>query len=453
MSDEFTLAGDRSGIPHLEEWLGLWAIQEQYLLSGWQALLSLDLAEHLQTQQRLAEERAEEQRLYPVTKDGIALIEMRGPLMKHVPSMTRGTSTVLARRKLRAVRQDSEVAGVLMVWESPGGTVNGNYELASDIEALAKEKPVWGQIEDLCASAAFYSACQCSKLFSNAPAMVGSIGTYGVIVDTSARAAEMKVKVHVVKAGEFKGLGVPGTEITEKQLAVLQEEVNDRNEHFLEAVARGRRLSIQRVRELADGKAYIAAKAKELGLVDGVQSLEATLSQLAAFSAKPKKGKAMSESTTATPAAENKPLAATVQPATVSQLEAACKGADEKFILGQLKLGATLEAAKDAWLAEMQSRLAAQQKELEKAQHAASNPAPGVDPVTAGTAEGKGTDATASGEEAIEAFNEAVTEEMTRSKCERHVAHARICRTRPELREAMIAAHNEKYPQARQTKR
>lgn len=423
-------ASQLAGVPHLEEWLGPWAMQEEALLIRSQWLASLDLVQHLRLQQSAAQERAEEQRMYPVTKDGIALIEMRGPLMKHVPSMASGTSTVLARRKLRAARQDSEVAAVLMIWETPGGTVRGNYELASEIADTDKIKPVWGQVEDLCASAGIYAASACAKLFSNAPAMIGAIGTYGVVIDSSERAKEMKIKVHVVKAGQFKGMGTPGTEITAEMLAVLQEEINDHNDQFLRAVATGRRLSIERVRELADGRAYIAAKAKELGLVDGVQSLDATLAQLASVSAKPRKGKAMES--VALAAAELKPAAATI-----GEIESCCKGADAAFVLAQAKQGATKEQALQAWVQEQQAR-------LEKSEQARADAEAKLKPTGHKPLATKGKDADDREEEAtdpVEQFNAKVAALMAKGIA-RTEAVVTVANKHRELHAAYLLATN-----------
>lgn len=217
---------------------------------------------------------------YFTTPSGTAIVSLDGPLMK-ARSKFGGTSTVQTRVLMRQALADPAVSSILLRIESPGGTVSGTQELAQDVRAANEIKPVFAQIEDLGASAAYWIASQARQIFANEMAMVGSIGTVAVLEDLS-KAAEMKgIKVHVVSTGEFKGAGVPGAPITDAQIAHVQERVDDLNEHFLKAIKTGRNMGIDAVRKLADGKVHIAAKAQAMGLIDGVQSIDKTLRQLA----------------------------------------------------------------------------------------------------------------------------------------------------------------------------
>jgi hypothetical protein len=124
-------------------------------------------------------------------------------------------------------------------------------------------------------------ASQASRIIANETALVGSIGTYGVVQDTSGMAAMEGVRVHVIRAGAFKGAGTPGTEITAEHLTEMQRTVDGLNEYFLAGVAAGRSmLTAVRVRELADGRAWLAAEAKTLGLIDAIGSFDQALSEL-----------------------------------------------------------------------------------------------------------------------------------------------------------------------------
>jgi signal peptide peptidase SppA len=427
----------RAVVPHFDQFLGVWAMDERAFLAQveWcQKLVVLNQLEmHIHgPQAAAAREQAAEGALYPVSKEGIARIDLRGTLTKQASSFNESGSTVLARRKLRLAVGDSEVGAIALVIDSPGGTVAGTKELADEVAAARKKKPVYAFIEDLGASAAYWIASQATHVFANDTGLVGSIGTFGVVRDLSGMAAKEGIKVHVVRAGAFKGAGEPGTEVSAEFLAHYQTIINDLNEQFLSGVSAGRGMKLEQVRTLADGRVHIAAKAKELGLVDGVQSLDATLKQLAQVSARPsKKGSTMSSETTA-PAAATKPAAATI-----GQIRAACKGCDEKFILAQLEKGATLEAAKDAWIEQQQTALEAARQETESARAAANKP--GVPKLASETVR---RDGEAAGGSALDQFEAAVADEMARTKCEQHVAHRRVCEKQPELRDAMVAAYN-----------
>jgi ClpP class serine protease len=99
------------------------------------------------------------------------------------------------------------------------GSYPGRTNWQADVREANKKKPVTAYIEDLGASAAYWVASQAGKIYSNEPGFVGSIGTYLVVEDWSGAAeGAWASKVHVVKAGEFKGAGYPGTPVTDAQL-------------------------------------------------------------------------------------------------------------------------------------------------------------------------------------------------------------------------------------------
>lgn len=151
---------------------------------------------------------------------------------------------------------------------------------------------------------------------------------------------------------------------------------------------------------------------------------------------------------TAAPAA----AAAAARPATIQELKAACEGAPSEFLVAQLEAGATVSQAQTAFVKHLQAenaRLAKQAAEKPAAAQAqASGKKPGAQPVPAAVAAAGDADASDSGD-AVEAFNEAVAAEMKRTGKSQAQAHATVCRKQPELREAMVAAHNAKHATAR----
>jgi signal peptide peptidase SppA len=280
----------------------------------------------------------------------VAVIRAVGPLMKFRSSLEAGTSTVQMRRQIRAAANDAMVNAILLHIDSPGGTVSGTYDLVEDIRRAAQQKPTWAYIEDLGASAAYAIAVATSKVFANPSGLVGSIGTYGVIQDISGWAEKVGLKVHVVKPADgtstFKGTGVEGTEVTDEQIAEWTRVITDLNAFFLQTVSTGRKLSMAKTKELADGRVWIASEAKKKSLVDGVQSLDETLSQLSTRGLNHRR-RNMS--------------------ATLAELKAACPGANADFLVKQQENEATAEAASKAWMDELQLRLMATEEEQDKA--------------------------------------------------------------------------------------
>jgi hypothetical protein len=187
------------------------------------------------------------------------------------------------------------------------------------------------------------------------------------------------------------------------------------------------------VRELADGRVHVGKAAADLQLIDGVQTIDATIQQLSK-----RKGKPMSADNTAVPVATLQSTAATI-----GELKAGCPGATPDFLMAQLEANATLAQAQTAWMREQQTRLqAAEQKltETEKTKPAAAAQAkPGVDPVTS---KGKpAADQTETSGDAVADFNAAVRAEMTRG-VERRQATLNVARRNPDLHQTFLLASN-----------
>lgn len=217
-----------------------------------------------------------EDQAFHLVDGNIAIIPLHGPLMKGW-SKYGGTSTIEARQQIRNAVTDQRVKAILLDIESPGGHVSGTQELASDILAARSTKPVFAQITDLGASAAYWAASQAESIFANQTAEVGSIGTMAIVEDTSKLYEMAGVKVHVVSTGEHKGAFADGTPVTPAMIEDLQKTINGLNQFFLSAVQSGRRIEQDALGAIADGRAFLAHEAMSLGLIDGIQTIEQTI--------------------------------------------------------------------------------------------------------------------------------------------------------------------------------
>lgn len=380
----------------LEDYFGLWAIEESRFQRMVQYIDWSNLRSHVITAEpirlnsgQLAIQTIEQNEISAADSGGeslfprsgnLAVIPIRGTLMKQQSSMSSSTSTVQARRMVRAAAADPEISGILLNIDSPGGTVAGTQALGDDIRSAGQQKPVYAYVDDLAASAAYWLAAQADQVFTIDTGLVGAIGTYLAVEDRSKLAEALKVKVHVVKAGQFKGAGHPGTEITDEQLAKWQEDVNAMNEHFLQAVARGRKMSVESVRSIADGRVHLGAQAQQLGLIDGLKSFDETLAALRERSAKPNPSRSKPKMTTET---TTPPVAATL-----ADLKAACPGAPADFLMAQLEANATTAVAMQAFMAKLQKELTEKTAEAPPKKTGAVGLKPvGTQRVTAETAE------------------------------------------------------------------
>jgi signal peptide peptidase SppA len=289
----------------------------------------------------------------------IAVVSISGTMTKHGSSIDGGASTIAIRKAIRSAARDSTIDGIMINIDSPGGTVAGTQELADEITKAKAAKPVFSFIEDAAASAAFWVASQSTKIFANESALVGSIGVFAVLTDSSGMAKQDGVEVHVVRAGEFKGMGTPGTEITEAHIEESQRIVNQINDQFLQSVSDGRGMAFNKVKELADGRVHIAKDSVKLNLIDKVGTFETAMAELAKATTT-RRQSTMAEDTTATLDA----VAETNQAATFQELKAAFPEASADFICEQMEKKATVSEASSALMAAQNAELNARAEEL-----------------------------------------------------------------------------------------
>lgn len=351
--------------PHgfdLSSYFGAWAVEETRFLQSVAAVESLNLKMHISENAETDIAAATSRRIESGDEPAIAVIDINGTMTKRGSSLSGSGSTVRLRQEIRSAARDTSVGAILLRIDSPGGQVAGTADLAAEVRVANKQKPVVAFAEDLTASAAVWVASQAGQFFANdRTALVGSIGTFVGLYDLSGFAENEGIKAIVVKAGEFKGMGFEGTEVTEEQIAVLQEIVDETQAEFNMAVSEGRGVPLNVVaNEWALGRVFTAAEAKSMGLIDGIQSFDETVSQLREQITSNER-EAMSEQTP--------------QAASYADLKACLPGADSDFICKQLESNATIDQAQSSWMEEQNRRIEAAEKKAKET----SVEVPGVD--------------------------------------------------------------------------
>lgn len=211
----------------------------------------------------------------------VAVISIGGFIAKYAnqvngSSQPRGTSVDRIRRGLMNAAADSDVSSILLLIDSPGGSVMGLAELADDIAKVnASRKPVEAYADDLMASAAYYLGSQARMITAAGSSAVGSIGVYTPVYDTSKAYEKEGIVVHLVKAGAHKAAGADGPPVTADDLKVIQAEIDSYYEEFVARAGRGRasKLTAEQFRSLADGRVHVGKSALDVGLVDAIAPL------------------------------------------------------------------------------------------------------------------------------------------------------------------------------------
>jgi signal peptide peptidase SppA len=432
--------------PLMADYFGLWCVEEQAFRSLVDRFNGINLHAHFASALPAEAARRQKQVDLNVTPDGIALLQVQGPMMKSVSSLGEGASTVQLRQQLRAARKAPEVIGGMLVMDTPGGTAKGNRDLADEVARFAQAKPIYSFTEDQTTSAGVSVASQATKRFANNDAaLYGAMGTYSVLMDQSGMAEKLGVKVHVIKAGQYKGMGEPGTPVTEEQLAEAQRIVNALNDSYLETIARGLGKPVEMIRSIADGRVIMARDAVGMGLIDGVQSFDETYAQLVQY-AQLVAGKG-------TTAPQKRGSTMEKQSATLAELKAAFPNSTAEWRESQLEAGADLQMAAIAYAQHVEAKLVQQDETHAKAlaqATAKNNISLGHTPLVERNLSDEGHEFFESGDP-VEDFNAAVTALAGRSPTlqRRQSAVRAVAQKNPELYQAYLLATNPGRLQAR----
>lgn len=205
---------------------------------------------------------------------GIMVIPVHGICARYLSAMETdcgGLDLNDTEEELREAMADSRVQGIVLHFNSPGGTVTGIPELAALIRQIGETKPVVAFTDAQCCSAAYWLATACDSIVVTPTAEVGSIGVYSALVDESAAWAQEGLKLELMKAGKHKAMGIPGLPLAPEDRALIQAEVDAIYAMFTtDVVANRARNGAQVAEETMQGQTFMGGSAVAAGLADRV---------------------------------------------------------------------------------------------------------------------------------------------------------------------------------------
>jgi len=173
------------------------------------------------------------------------------------------------------------VTAIVLDVDSPGGSVQGVEEFSRAIFEARGVKPVVAIANATADSGAFYIASAAEELVVTPSGEVGSIGVIGFHLDESAKNEKAGEKWTIIQAGRYKSEFYPQHPLTDEARAAGQEFVDGYYELFVQAVARNRGVSAERVVEdYGQGRVVAAKKALQLGMVDRIATFQEVINEL-----------------------------------------------------------------------------------------------------------------------------------------------------------------------------
>ncbi|MDR2391100.1 MAG: signal peptide peptidase SppA [Planctomycetota bacterium] len=180
--------------------------------------------------------------------------------------------------QFRAVAADDDIKVVLLQIDSPGGGLAASDQLHQGVEKLRQDgKIVLAWAGGIMASGGYYIAAAASGVMANPTATVGSIGVIMNHFQAAETLRSLGIRVDPITSAGRKDIGSPFREMTAEERNILQAQVDASHRRFVEIVARGRNMPIEKAGELASGDIFTAEEAMHNGLVDRIGYIEDAL--------------------------------------------------------------------------------------------------------------------------------------------------------------------------------
>jgi len=209
--------------------------------------------------------------------DRLELVTLSGAISG---SGSSGTSAKAVWERLIELRSEDQVRGVLLSINSPGGTVGMSKEVYAAVRELRELKPVVVTMLDQAASGGYYIASAATKIYANAGTLTGSIGVILSGFNVKELFNKVGIEAQTIKTGPFKDIFSPYKQISDPERELLQELLQSTYQEFVSDVADGRKMDLEVVKKLADGRIYTGSQAKANGLVDAIGTSEDALDDL-----------------------------------------------------------------------------------------------------------------------------------------------------------------------------
>jgi protease-4 len=198
--------------------------------------------------------------------DRIQVVDIEGELVDSRPII----------EQLKRYEDNKSVQAILLNVDSGGGGVAVSQEIYKEVKRLREEKGkiVVAYMSSVGASGAYYLSAPATKIIANPGTVVGSIGVIAEWVNYGDLMQWAKLKDVVFKTGEFKDTGSSSRALTDSEKVYFQGLIDDMYVQFVEAVADGRKMDVERVRSLADGRVFTGRDAREKKLIDEVGNFQ-----------------------------------------------------------------------------------------------------------------------------------------------------------------------------------
>ncbi len=221
---------------------------------------------------KLDSEREDAAKAWSAPKERIAVVYVEGEIVDGESSANTVGGDTLARH-LRELREDKDVKAVVMRVNSPGGSANASEVIQREVRLLKDAKPLIASFGAVAASGGYWISAPVDYIYAEPTTITGSIGVFGLKFNFKDLANEHGLTFDGTKTATYADMDSIAKPWSPGELALAQTFVDFIYDQFIEKVAKGRKLDVDRVREIAQGRVWSGMDALKLGLVDGYGGL------------------------------------------------------------------------------------------------------------------------------------------------------------------------------------
>src|SRR5690554_2525576 len=216
-----------------------------------------------------------------LSRNRIAVVVANGEIVSG--NMENAISSDLFLKEIREARKDKDVKAIVLRVNSPGGSILASDVIWRELSEAQKEKPLIASMSDVAASGGYYISAPADTIVAHPNTITGSIGIFGLWFNAEGLLNnKLGITTDVAKTGQLSDFLSPVREITPVERNIVQNQVEDGYDVFIDRVSEGRGLHRDSVLNIASGRVWSGIQAKERGLVDVLGGLEEAIEIAAA---------------------------------------------------------------------------------------------------------------------------------------------------------------------------
>lgn len=216
--------------------------------------------------------------------EAIAVYYAYGDVVDGSASMSRGKNidAQIVCKDLEKLMEDDDIKAVVLRINTGGGSAYASEQIWHSMKKLKAKKPVVVSMGGMSASGGYYISSIANYIYAEPTTLTGSIGIFGIFPDPSQLLTEkLGVKFDEVKTNKFSTFGSMARPISDDEMTILNRYIDRGYSLFRSRVAEGRKMSVEDVEKIAQGRVWLGQDAVKIKLVDELGGLNDALAKAA----------------------------------------------------------------------------------------------------------------------------------------------------------------------------